>query len=316
MKKLIDYLKKAKVEGELGIEIELEGRALPMDIPGGVWKVVADYSLRNGAEYVLRKPIAIKAVSDALDLLTATLRIDGSKIDYSFRTSVHVHLNVQQYTYVQLLNLIYTYLLIEEPMMEYCGEVRKSNRFCLRLRDAEYFADILLSLFQDGPEALERIPANKVRYAALNLESLAKFGSVEFRGMRGTCDKDIILNWCTAISELGVFAKSVKDPKQIYEIYSEGSPESFFRRVITSNPDKFLTKDFTNDFQQSFSLSLDLPFMYKEYEEEPEKEDQECKIEILMNRLDVVRPAGHAIRKLKAKPAVLAWDDLVEIDRE
>jgi hypothetical protein len=301
MNTMVQILKKAAVAGDLGIEIELEGRGLPDDI-GGYWKAVGDASLRNGIEYVLRKPLVINKVPEAMDQLNKNLIEYGSKIEYSFRTSVHVHVNVQQYTYPQLLNLIYTYLLIEAPLMDFCGEVRKNNRFCLRLQDAEYFVDVIRDLFEQGPKAIKNIPNNKIRYASINLEALKKFGSVEFRGLRGTCDKDTIVNWCTALSDLGEFAKKCKDPMKVYEIFSSQTPESFFRQVICTNADKFLIRDFTDEFQQSFSLSLDLPFSYKEIEEKDEPQEVVDIDEDLRER--IIKMAGE-LRPVGAGPAII-----------
>lgn len=265
MKKLYEILGQQRNKGDVGIEIEVEGQHL-IDAVDNRWEAVADGSLRGESrEYVLRKPLPINDVRPALEALQGNLKDAGAKLNFSFRTSVHVHINCQDLTYTQYLNLLYAYFLLEEPFMTYCGKERKGNRFCLRLQDAEGMLDTYNMLFRNGERGLFDIPHNAVRYSAMNIEATQKFGSLEFRGMRGNLDVDYIEAWVGAIYRLREFAKSVASPTDVYNLYAEQEAQGFLEHVLGEVlAPKFYYARMSKDIQRSFSLSLELPFVYGE----------------------------------------------------
>jgi hypothetical protein len=261
MKKLLELLVLNKQSGDFGIEIEVEGRNLP-DVDNAYWKTEADGSLRNGKEYIFKKPLALKFVPKMLRILQGEFDNAGAQPDFSFRTSVHVHMNAQQLTYQQILNTIYTYLLLEAPLMNFCGEERKGNRFCLRLEDAEGMLEILTAMFGDGERGFRNIYNDRVRYAAINIESLTKYGSLEFRAMQGNLDVERITTWCTALSHIRDFACSQESPAHIYNQYIEKEAQAFTAMVLKDVTPAFDYPEMVRGIQMSFSLSIDLPFAY------------------------------------------------------
>src|SRR4051812_30294516 len=87
-----------KRAGEVGLEIEMEGRNLHRAPIEPYWEDHQDGSLRGeeNAEYVLRIPISRKLVPEALEMLFKFLKDSGAVIRQdSPNTSVHVHLNMQ-----------------------------------------------------------------------------------------------------------------------------------------------------------------------------------------------------------------------------
>lgn len=252
------------VQGDLGVEIEVEGNNLP-DYVGGYWRAVIDNSLRGGMEYVFDRPIGLYDADKAIVQLQNIFKEMKSKLAFTFRTSTHVHVNVSDMKYSSLLNMIYTYLILEGPMMEYCGDIRKNNRFCLRLQDAANFLTVLESVFRNFTEGrYKRIPVNMVRYASINLEALPKFGSLEFRGMRGTLDKNVILTWCSALLALRSFATSVQNPMQVYSLYMELGPEKFMQRVLGSYHKIFWNDQSAAQMDANFLECISLPFIYEQ----------------------------------------------------
>ena len=262
MKKLHQFLGyDTPKAGDFGIEIEVEGANLPLVTTGG-WKSEKDGSLRGESyEYIFTNPVNRDKVRKNLDFLKHKLR--DSKLDFSFRTSVHVHMNMHNCTHTQLLNTIYTYLLLEEPFLSYCGKERKGNRFCLRLQDAEGLLDILNTMFKTDFNSLMIIRPDAVRYAAINLESLTKYGSLEFRAMRGNLDVDVIDNWVEALYRVRAFAMQIENPIEIHNLYAEGSTQSFMETVLGDLSKTFYYPKMVRDIQKSFSLSLDLPYCFK-----------------------------------------------------
>lgn len=264
MKKLYEILGQKPNKGDVGIEIEVEGRNLT-DAVDARWVATVDGSLRGeNREYVLKKPLPVGAVKEALEVLEQNLKDAGSKLDFSFRTSVHVHINCQDLTFNQYLNMLYAYFLLEEPFMTYCGKERKGNRFCLRLQDAEGMLETYNMLFRVGERGIREIPHDHVRYSAMNIEATPKYGSLEFRGMRGNLDVDNINTWVDALVRLREFAKSVDNPTEVYNLYAQREPQGFMEKVLGDLAGRFYYPRLVKDVQRSFSLSLDLPFSYAE----------------------------------------------------
>jgi hypothetical protein len=254
------------IAGVFGIEIEAEGTGLSI-VKSKYWKTEADGSLRGQypedcAEYILKKPIQPEDVEPALKELVKAL--EGAEFDFSYRTSVHIHVNVQPLTYVQLLNFIYVYLLLEEPLITYCGKSRKGNRFCLRMADAEGVLDTLENMFSGG-ERMFAIGNDNVRYSSMNLAALGKYGSLEFRGMRGTMEVDVIKTWTQALYKLREFAMQVENPKQILSLLNQFGASKFMENILGDLYEVFKYPRMLKDIARSYSLSLDLPYAYKEF---------------------------------------------------
>ena len=302
MKKIYEILGLNTVKGEYGIEIEAEGRNLELaDTP--TWRSEDDPSLRgvfpeSRCEWVLRQPILFKDVRKALKEINDIQK--AATLKFSFRTSCHVHMNVQQMTYPQVLNVIYAYLLIEEPLLNYCGDVRKGNRFCLRARDAEGLLWTLREVFSGNPHDLVNFPNNSIRYAAINLEAITKYGSLEFRSMRGTLDQEVLNNWVGMLNNLKQYALSKESPEQIHEEFRKVGCAKFLRNVVGAHADVLEYPEMEKDMCLSYSITLDLPHAYQ-----PRKEKEaEAKIVI---------PVGMPppLRKRPVPPAApIRWDQL------
>lgn len=263
MKQLFEVLGQIPTPGDFGIEVEVEGQNLP-NVQTKTWKTEEDHSLRNGLEYVAKGAIEADKVEAALQALALEFKTANSVLDFSFRTSVHVHMNVQKLTFNQVANCIYTYLLIEDALMHYCGEQRKANRFCLRASDAEQLYTILEDLFRKGESGYWTIPKNKARYSALNIEALSKYGSLEFRGMEGNLDIPRISKWCMALQRLRSYACSKDNPMDIYNQFDGMLPERFLVTVLGDVAPYFEFPGLSNSFKRSFSLAITLPFAYEE----------------------------------------------------
>ena len=266
MKKLSEYLRADKLcKGDVGIEIEIEGDDLP-NVDDKYWKTERDGSLRDGKEYVLKAPVSLEEANSALRVLKEELIY--SKPSFSFRTSVHVHLNVQDLTHKEICSLIYLYYLLEEPLMTYCGRSRKGNRFCLRLQDADGVINNLRLLFSVGVEyAIDNIDQDEVRYSALNIAALPKYGSLEFRAMEGNIDVNRLNIWLLAITKLKKAATNGLTPVDWYNRMNLLGSKKILDEVLDEISDVFVYPRLERDMALSASLSIDLPFMYV-----PEKE--------------------------------------------
>lgn len=223
-----------KVDGDLGVEVEVEGVDLPrLD---KYWNTEHDSSLRGEcAEYVLNKPLKSEELSKALNYLDKAYKKANTQVHDSIRAGVHVHVNVQELSIVELFNFMTAYLVMEEILTKYCGEYREGNLFCLRAKDADW-------LIYELERAVSRkyynnLNTDMLRYAAMNVKSLSQYGSLEFRAMRGTRDLSIIENWANIL--LGIRDKSVEfnNPQEILHLLNEKGTESFLEVFLGSYKD-------------------------------------------------------------------------------
>ena len=254
-------IKKASPKGEVGIEIEAEGKNLKI-IDSDFWSTEKDGSLRGNfpeaaAEYVLRNPISRGSVEAALDELIEYQK--NATFSFSFRTSVHIHINVGGLTEEQLRCFTYAYALLEEPLINFCGKARKANRFCLRIQDAERELLYLQNFYERGIEFLKNVGGDEIRYSAMNLAALYKYGSLEFRAMRGTLDKGVIKNWISALLAVKDWSIKRETPKQIFDHFQTVGPNAFLTEVLGELSPQFTYPKMEQDMLRSCSLSISLP---------------------------------------------------------
>lgn len=220
-------------EGEVGIEIEVEGQRLPTaDDLKHYWAFHNDGSLRGAetAEYVFHRPFRRHTIRKALDYLEKKLADKNSVINDSQRTSVHVHLNVCDLTYTQLHTLFTVYYVFDDLLTEFAGVDRMGNLFCLRGVDAEYVVDQIVHGVETGNT--RHFSSDNMRYASMNVTAVAKFGSVEFRTHRGTTDAETIETWANILLCIKDAALGFENPASIISNFSNLGPEEFTKKVF------------------------------------------------------------------------------------
>lgn len=308
---LHELLRKPLTSGEIGLEIECEGSNLRI-IDNSTWTTVQDGSLRGAfptgaCEYVLKKPILGKNVKKAIELLKKD-QLETVRFDFSFRTSVHVHVNVGDLTMPQLLNFIYTYTLLESPLMRYCGEERQANRFCLRIKDAEAIIGFLKDAFRK-PELLTKNNQGRYRYSAMNLEAIFKYGSVEFRGMKGNLEAEYIENWTKALLSLKEFAKRADDPHDIHDVFISMPPSQFMETVLKDVYPFFSYQGEENDIIEDYSVSVEIPHSFKGWKDPEQKKADTGFFDDLIQRSALraeavlnVPPAPPPVRRARPMP--------------
>lgn len=221
-----------EVKGAVGVEVEIEGMNLPALIGNGhQWHVEHDGSLRGEAyEYVFRGPVDKVKAFGRLDSLALSFKKHGSDIFDTGRAGVHVHVNVQDMSIKQVGCFITLYYIFENILLDYCGEDRVGNLFCLRTCDAEGAIPLITQAFNN--HKLRGLGTDDIRYAALNLNSLPKYGSVEFRPMRSTGDMQLIKNWIDILLTMKEYSLRFNDPRDIVESMSGMSTAVMFLEVF------------------------------------------------------------------------------------
>lgn len=211
--------------GEWGIEIETETDK-KYDYPTlKYWEAKKDNSLRDwGVEYVLKAPM------NAPELERALTEFESCDKKWKFKnssvsTSVHVHSNMLNETYLTVANFLTTWAAVEPLLIKHSGPDRLSNLFCLSIKDAEGILDKWINLLSNiNRNAFTKATLNQegIKYSALNAATLSTFGTLEVRSFRGETDIKLIQEWVNIISCIKDFA-SQKDltPPIICEMFNK-----------------------------------------------------------------------------------------------
>lgn len=236
---LADHVNRAllgAVNGEVGIEVEVEGNNLPTRIgAGGIWKATKDNSLRGESmEYIFNDPRPRDVVDKYVDALFKVFEGTGAVLNESHRTSVHVHLNVSDLRVYDVCNIFTLYSIIEDFLIPFCGPQRKGNLFCLRMKDAQYVIDKFKKMLLCG--SFYRLAGDDIRYAGLNLDACRKYGSVEFRAMRGLTTPGPIKQWVSILLEIKDAAvNNFRSPREMVEQVSMLGAEGFLRSIFSED---------------------------------------------------------------------------------
>ncbi len=215
----------ARLRGEIGLEIETESKKAYEPPLFSYWTTHPDGSLRDfGIEYVLKQPLMYEKELD-LALEEWKTKTSGLKfITDSVTTSVHVHLNFLNRTFVELGNFLTTYALIENILIRYSGDDRRSNLFCLPICDAEETYHNIRHMFQNfyNKNYGYRETPNQVKYAACNIATLSQYGSIELRSFRGETNINLIRDWIDILYDIYTYAQTKDlDPKKILSEWRE-----------------------------------------------------------------------------------------------
>lgn len=239
--------------GEVGIEVEMELKKPLSDyfVAPPNWRLESDNSLRgNGYELVLHKPVAREEVPHSLDSLYNCIYLeDNNKILPSIRAGVHIHVNVQQMTIGEVLNMMMCYYLLETAFLRTAGENREGNLFCLRNEDA---LGVIFSLENAiRKKDFYTVQSDQYRYASLNFQSLFTYGSLEFRSLATEPNLENILPWIELILQLKDASLSIKDPLDMLLDISGDGPLSWAKTILGPHFNRLYYPDMEYDIMRN-----------------------------------------------------------------
>jgi hypothetical protein len=243
---------RAKTGDLYGIELECEGRNVDWDRTPDItksWSPHRDGSLRNNhgeaCEWVFKGPATYKKSCERVGLLFDYFDKREAQLVPSNRTSTHIHFNMGDKHGYQFVNLFILFTIFEDLLDRFCGEDRKGNLFCLSSRHAEE----QLEWFKAA--CFERFALNfreEQRYCSLNLASINKFGTVEFRGMRGVDNREDMLAWLSIVRELCEYAcYKMRNPITIIEQISIKTPRMFLSEIFSEENVQRLTEGLSDN---------------------------------------------------------------------
>lgn len=215
----------------LGLELEIEnwkGLDRAQILRDQRWALKTDGSLRGEARELITLPTKAKFLQRLLK--DAYERYAVQEEDFSERCSVHVHMNVLDYTMDQLKVLCICYQMFERLLYTFVGRDRKDNIFCV-----PWYESGMSHSFLDNTKSSM---SEWEKYTALNLLPVQAQGTVEFRHLYGTCDVSVIMQWVRLIARLHLFARKTT---------IKGLSEIVLNMNTVSNYDQFLMDVFGED---------------------------------------------------------------------
>ena len=222
--------------GTFGVELEYEGKKLPKTIPGWVGK--KEGSLRGEAiEYALDAPVVMADLSGRLDRLFNGVKAVGGEIILTPRASTHIHMNIQRETFLDILNFILVFTILEPVIFRLCGPERNGNLFCLpsyETGDLPAWVASYRDLVRKGDIGYLM---NRGKYASLNTNTLSQFGSLEARCFPNTDKKEKILQWAQWLLNIKGYVSNLSD-KTLDNTFSSvyNNPEGFVERILHFRP--------------------------------------------------------------------------------
>ena len=203
----------------IGVEVEAEHVELPSGTIIPTWAQTSDNSLRdNGREFLLL-PSAPDSAYYSLAALFHWLRLLRPKPKFSWRTSIHVHLNMRTERVDQILSLLMLYMLFEDSIFDFVGNDRRRSNFCVPLQETDLSYSI--SRMLNNNNKLPSLLMNWSKYTALNYRPLllndhgnpdhpgapGGKGTIEFRHLEGTDNLRRIIQWINIILSLQVASR-------------------------------------------------------------------------------------------------------------
>lgn len=218
----------------LGIEIEVEGVDVPF-VETETWRTETDGSLRGESYEYVSVPLSFDEYKGALEELLKEFEESGLEFNQSDRTGTHVHFNVQRMTTRQLAVFLTVYYILEDAIVDLCGENRVGNHFCFRMSDAPLVSTYLMSAYQR--EYAPLLSTDDLRYSALNLQSLFKYGTVEYRAIQTELPCVTLEKIVSIIKCLMETSTEFNNPREVIENFSGNVTENFLRIVFRGQED-------------------------------------------------------------------------------
>lgn len=291
--------------GHIGLELEIEGNPLPTTgmveaikapTTGSQWVGKVDGSLRGSAlEYVLSTPCMVSEVEYLLSELWGSFRNTGTRFKLSNRCSTHVHLNMRGKKINQLTSIIALWTTFEEALINWCGEQRRTNHFCLSAKDA----NTLVSRWNNVLDGKGFAFHDGMKYSALNVRPLWELGSIEFRTMRASETYEPLRDWAVFLHHLIEYASEhYQNPQDLGRDMSElggrqvfydicrdraGLSRDFIEQVFTEPKNRDFDRMAIEGFRRAQPIVLGYPWdqwmglINKVYIPSPFKKEKEVK---------------------------------------
>jgi len=188
----------------MGVELEAEGYSGRYDEGLDAWNVIEDHSLRNrGVEFVHKVPLRGIQLHDSIDELGRCL--SGYSLNISHRCSMHVHIDVRNFTIAELERLYRLYVLFEPALYHIGAKDRYENIYCPGLTHATEQVKQAAQAF--SVKSFNNLVDYGCKYTGFNFLPIATQGSVEIRTHAGTLRTEDMHTWVDVLGSLVAYAR-------------------------------------------------------------------------------------------------------------
>ena len=157
------------------------------------WKIVTDASLSQGGHSagevvspILKGETGARQLEKVLDAIDT---VEGIRVDRS--CGVHVHLDVNDLTVAQIQNTYSRYSDYESQIDLIMPMSRRGNssRWCASVKSQKS------TVIRKTRKSKSQLANTTGRYYKVNLQSLTRYGTMEFRQHSGTLNFTKVINW-------------------------------------------------------------------------------------------------------------------------
>lgn len=243
-------------EALVGLEVELEafqGTEAARSLT--YWNLTHDGSLREGGvEFVLKQPLTGYDLESSITELYDKV-INVCSYDSNQRTSVHVHIDVRDISVEHLRRIVFVYSMFERFIYDLVSPEREHSFYCTPLFNSVLHRKIVA-------RALDNYNFNRCpKYSGINLRTIQKYGSLEFRMHHGMTKQTNLKQWIRLLLKLRTGTLMYEDVpmEDILRMYSENSAEHVLRAVLGEDLYVQTVKDGYNDrLKQSMRSAQDI----------------------------------------------------------
>jgi len=158
------------------------------------WKIVSDATVSNGSYGGELVSPVLKGGAGLLELQKILEALNSfSEIDVDHRCGVHVHLSYDDMQVSHIQNIYKRYAHFEDTIDTWFPKSRRadSNRWCRSIQNNHDLQRV--ANYSGSTRGMSRLASS--RYVKLNLQSLSRHGTIEFRQHAGSTDFEKISHW-------------------------------------------------------------------------------------------------------------------------
>lgn len=215
-----------------GVEYEIETiQAHGMVQKKFGFSVENDNSLRNNGYEYKTQPINFADGLSSFEWLHKNISYKKQEA-FSERTSIHVHVNIGNWTFDKAKQAVLLYALLEPLFFKFVGPTREHSIYCVPLNYTT-LADSYNLCFQDLSSQ-----GRWHKYTAFNILPVRDFGTMEFRHLGGTGDFNVFTTWLTSLKDFYNFVTD-NDLSLANFLLNGGSVATLARKAIPLLANKF-----------------------------------------------------------------------------
>lgn len=212
----------------------------------------SDGSLRHsGCEFVFNGPMAGSRILTALEIMEELSRVYG--FSASYRTSLHVHLDMQDVRIPEDIdNYNVLYCIFERFLYKFVGKNRETSNYCvpwyMHPQHFQVYKKVLKNhgATDAGVGLVSHLKNSKTfKYSGLNMFSLGDFGTIEHRQAPVDMQRDKIITWINILMR----------PKKWLLAHKNVQGEDIFTYLEKAGPYYFMQEVFQEQFKELWKFS-------------------------------------------------------------